>query len=93
MVLLEPVMRLEVRVPEEFVGNVVRDLSSRRAEISETGIAGAAALVRALTPLSEMLGYSNELRSLSQGRGSFSMEPYDYHPVPDDVLARQAGRG
>jgi elongation factor G len=93
MVLLEPVMRLEVRVPEEFVGNVVRDLSSRRAEISETGIAGAAALVRALTPLSEMLGYSNELRSLTQGRGSFSMEPYDYHPVPDDVLARQAGRG
>jgi len=87
-VLLEPVMRLDVRVPEEFLGAVVKDLSTRRAEIRETGLAGRDATVRALVPLAEMFGYSTHLRSLSQGRGSFSMEPYDYQPVPEHVAAR-----
>jgi elongation factor G len=89
MSLLEPVMRLEVRTPEEFLGNVVRDLSTRRAEIRETGLQGRVAAVRALVPLAEMFGYSTQVRSLTQGRGSFAMEPYDYHPVPEEVANRQ----
>lgn len=87
-VMLEPVMRLDVRVPEEFLGAVVKDLSTRRAEIRETGLLGRDTVVRALVPLAEMFGYSTDLRSISQGRGSFSMEPFDYQPVPDHVAAR-----
>jgi elongation factor G len=86
--LLEPVMRLEVRVPDAFVGAVIRDLGARRAEVRETTPAGGAALVRAFVPLAEMFGYSTELRSLTQGRGSFSMEPFDFQPVPDHVVRR-----
>jgi elongation factor G len=89
MLLLEPVMRLEVRTPEEFLGNVVRDLSTRRAEIRETSLQGRLAAVRALVPLAEMFGYSTQLRSLTQGRGSFAMEPFDYQPVPEHVANRQ----
>ncbi len=81
MVLLEPVMRLEVRVPEAFLGVVVRDLGVRRAVISESEVSGMAAVVRALVPLAGMFGYSTDLRSLTQGRGSFSMEPFDYQPA------------
>jgi elongation factor G len=86
MALLEPVMRLDVRAPESVVGAVIKDLGSRRAEVQQTTMAGAGVVVvRACVPLAEMFGYSNELRSLTQGRGSFSMEPFDYQPVPDGV--------
>jgi elongation factor G len=88
-VLLEPVMRLDVRTPEEFVGSVIKDLGTRRAEIRETALARPFALVRALVPLAEMFGYSTQVRSLTQGRGSFSMEPFDYQPVPERVAERQ----
>jgi elongation factor G len=88
MQLLEPVMRLDVRIPEEFLGTVVRDLSTRRAEIRDTSLQGRSALVRALVPLAEMFGYSTHLRSLTQGRGSFSMEPFDYQAVPDHAAKR-----
>jgi elongation factor G len=81
MHLLEPVMQLEVRTPEEFLGGVVRDLGTRRAEIRDTSLHGRIALVRGLVPLAEMFGYSTQIRSLTQGRGSFSMEPFDYQPV------------
>jgi elongation factor G len=87
--LLEPVMRLDVRAPEESVGSVIKDLGARRAEIRETALAGPFALVRALVPLAEMFGYSTQVRSLTQGRGSFSMEPFDYQPVPERVADRQ----
>jgi len=80
-IVLEPVMRLEVRVPDECRGAVMKDLGSRRAEIRETEMAGGVALVRGLVPLAEMFGYSTQMRSLTQGRGSFSMEPYDYQPA------------
>jgi elongation factor G len=88
MMLLEPVMRLEVRVPEEFVGPVIKDLGTRRAEIRETLPVPPVALVRALVPLAELFGYSTQVRSLTQGRGSFSMEPYDYQPVSEQVARR-----
>jgi elongation factor G len=81
MKLLEPVMRLEVRIPESFLGAVVRDLGARRAEIRETAFSGAAAVIHAFVPLAAMFGYSTDLRSLTQGHGSFSMEPFDYQPV------------
>jgi len=79
--LLEPVMSLEVRAPEPFLGSVVRDLGARRADIRETSISGTLSLVRAFVPLASMFGYSTDLRSLTQGQGSFSMEPFDYMPV------------
>ncbi len=78
MILLEPIMNLEVRVPEAFLGVVVRDLGARRAEIRESEVAGTAAVLRAFVPLAGMFGYSTDLRSLTQGRGSFSMEPFDF---------------
>jgi elongation factor G len=78
MTLLEPVMRLELRVPDNFLGAVVRDLGARRAEIRETEIVGTSAVVRAFVPLAGMFGYSTDLRSLTQGHGSFAMEPFDY---------------
>ncbi len=80
-IVLEPVMSLEVRVPDECMGAIMKDLGSRRAEIRETDMAGGMALVRGLVPLSEMFGYSTQMRSLTQGRGSFSMEPFDYQPA------------
>ncbi len=83
MTLLEPVMRLEARIPEAALGAVVRDLGARHAEISAADVSGSSAVVRALVPLALMFGYSNDLRSLTQGRGSFSLEPYDYQPVTE----------
>lgn len=87
-VVLEPVMKFEVRAPEEFLGAVVKDLGARRAEIRDTGVAGAIAVVRGFVPLQQMFGYSTDVRSLTQGRGSFSLEPFDYQPVPDHLTAR-----
>jgi len=80
-IVLEPVMSLEVRVPEDCLGNIMKDLGARRAEIRETELLGGMAVVRGLVPLAEMFGYSTQMRSLTQGRGSFSMEPYDYQPA------------
>ena len=81
MVLLEPVMRLEVRVPETCLGVIVKDLGARRAEICETTLLNTGAVLRAFVPLAQMFGYSTDVRSLTQGRGSYSMEPFDYQPV------------
>ena len=78
MIVLEPVMSLEVRAPEDCLGAVMKDLMARRAEIRGTDLAGGIALIRGSVPLAEMFGYSTHLRSFTQGRGSFSMEPYDY---------------
>ncbi len=80
-IVLEPVMKLEVRVPDDCLGAIVRDLGARRAEIRETELIAGSAIVRALVPLAEMFGYSTQIRSLTQGRGVFSMEPYDYQPA------------
>ncbi len=81
-------MRLEVRMPEEFLGAIVKDLGSRRAEIRETAVEGMLSVVRGFVPLAEMFGYSTHMRSLSQGRGSFSLEPFDYRAVPADIVDR-----
>ncbi|MFO1044938.1 MAG: elongation factor G [Planctomycetaceae bacterium] len=86
-VLLEPIMKLEVVTPEEFVGNVSADLNSRRAIIVNTELRGNLVALTAEVALSKMFGYSNDVRSLSQGRASFSMEPlrYDVALNPPDM--------
>jgi len=83
-VLLEPIMRVEVNIPEEYLGDVLGQLNSRRAEISGIEMRhGNAQVVKAFVPLSEMSGYATELRSVTQGRGVFSMEYDHYTPLPE----------
>lgn len=86
IVLLEPVMRLEVTVPEEYLGGVTADLNARRAEIREVIARGKLRVIEALVPLARMFDYADKVRSLSQGRASSTMEPHAYAPAPDEVL-------
>jgi elongation factor G len=88
VILLEPIMRLEVTVPEEFVGAVTGDLNKRRAEITEMTARGKLRIVEALVPLVKMFDYTEAVRSLSQGRATPSMEPHSYREAPEDVLDR-----
>ncbi len=85
-VLLEPIMKIEVVVPEQFMGEVIGDLSSRRAQIQGTRTRGQVKLVDSYVPLAEMFGYATILRSLTEGRGSFSMEFSHYEVVPKNIL-------
>ncbi len=84
-VLLEPMMKVEVTTPEDFMGTVVGDLNSKRAQIDEMGDRGNVKTVKATVPLAEMFGYATSLRSLTQGRASYSMEFKDYSEVPGNV--------
>ncbi len=83
--LLEPIMKLEVTTPEEFMGTVIGDLSSRRAQILGSEARGAVRVISALVPLAEIPGYATTLRSLTQGRGSYYMEPSHYEEVPKNI--------
>ena len=87
-VLLEPIMKLEVVVPEKFMGDVIGDLNSRRSQIQETKDRGQVKIVHALSPLSEMFGYTTALRSITEGRGSSNMEFDHYAPTPANVQAK-----
>ncbi len=91
VVLLEPIMKLEVVTPEEFLGNVHSDLMSRRAVIVGTDQRGDLRVIAAEVPLATMFGYSTHVRSLSQGRASYSMEPLKYAVAPPDVLKEMMG--
>ncbi len=85
-ILLEPVMRLEATTPEEFMGDVIGDINSRRGRIeSMEDLSGGAKLIKAIVPLSTMFGYTNDLRSMSQGRAASSMELAQYEEVPPNV--------
>jgi elongation factor G len=86
IVLLEPVMRLEVTVPEEYLGPVTADLNARRAEITQLLTRGKMRVIEAQVPLARMFDYADKVRSLSQGRASSTMEPHAYAPAPDEVL-------
>ncbi|HET6203477.1 MAG TPA: elongation factor G [Planctomycetota bacterium] len=86
-VLLEPVMRFEVTVPEEFLGEVLGDLQSRRARIEDLGFTAGGRAIRGKVPIAEMFAYATRVRSLTQGRGTFSLEPFAYEPVPEAVAA------
>jgi elongation factor G len=91
-ILLEPIMRLEVVVPEDFVGDVIGDLNSRRAQIEGMEARGAVQAVRAHAPLAEMFGYATALRSLTQGRGTFTME-FDYYAEAQPAMSNVAPLG
>jgi len=84
-VLLEPIMKLEVTIPQEFFGDVIGDLSSRRGRIEETQDQMESKIIDVKVPLSEMFGYATNLRSLTQGRGTFTMEFDHYEEVPANV--------
>jgi len=87
-VLLEPIMNLEVVVPEEFMGDVIGDLNSRRCIIQEVGNRGNLKFVHGLVPLAEMFGYATSVRSISQGRATFTMEPHSYSEVPKQITEK-----
>lgn len=94
-VLLEPIMDLEVVVPEEYMGDVIGRLSSKRGKILGMTMRGGAQVVSALVPLAEMFGYATDLRSMTQGRGVFSMQFSKYEAVPkiisDEIIAKNQG--
>ena len=81
-VMLEPMMRLEVTVPDDYFGPVSGDLSSRRGIIQDTEMRGSDRVIHAEVPLAEMFQYATKLRTLTQGRSSWSMEPRAYAPMP-----------
>ena len=84
-ILLEPIMKVEVTMPEEYMGDVIGDINSRRGRIEGMDDLGGGKIVRAYVPLSEMFGYSTDLRSKTQGRGNYSMFFEKYEPVPKSV--------
>ncbi len=95
-VLLEPLMQVEVVVPEEYMGAVVGDLNSRRGRVQAMDTRAGSQVVRALVPLAEMFGYATDLRSMTQGRATYTMQFARYEEVPpalaDEIIAKVAGR-
>ena len=92
--LLEPMMKVEIVTPDEYIGDVMGDLNSRRGQVTGTEPRGVAQVVNAMVPLANMFGYVNNLRSQTQGRATFTMTFDHYEPVPqhvsDEVLAKLA---
>lgn len=86
--ILEPIMKLEVTVPEANLGDVLNDLNRRRAEIESVDLEGDRRVIRGSVPIATMFGYASGLRSLTQGRGTFSLEPLTYRAVPEDVARK-----
>ena len=84
-IILEPMMKVTVIVPEEYMGDVIGDLNSRRGQIQGMEDRAGAKQINARVPLSEMFGYVNDLRSKTQGRGQYTMEPDGYEPVPKSI--------
>lgn len=84
-VILEPIMKVEITVPEEYMGDVIGDVNSRRGRVEGMDLVNGMEEIRAFVPLSEMFGYATDLRSKTQGRGSYSMEPSHYEEVPKSV--------
>jgi elongation factor G len=86
LTLLEPVMKVEVTTPSEFMGEVIGDLSSKRAQINGTEERGNATVILAMVPLAELSGYATQLRSITQGRANYYMEPSHYEIVPKNIV-------
>ena len=93
-VILEPIMKVEVTVPEEYMGDVIGDINSRRGRLEGMEAVQGNQVIRCFIPLSEMFGYATDLRSKTQGRGTYSMEPSHYEEVPksvfDNIVASRA---
>ena len=92
-ILLEPVMKLEVVTPGQFLGDIIGDLSSRRGHIAAIETEGEMSIVRSFLPLAEMFGYATDLRSLTQGRATYSMEFYRYQEVPSELTDKIKATG
>jgi elongation factor G len=91
-VLLEPIMKLEIRTPEQFFGDVLGDVNSRRGHVLDVESFGTLQIIRAEVPLAETFGYTTELRSMSQGRATHTMEFEHYAPVPQHIAEKLGGR-
>jgi elongation factor G len=95
-ILLEPVMKIEVVTPEEFLGEVIGDLNSRRGHLEGIEVRAGLRVIRAHVPLAETFGYATQLRSLSQGRANYSMEFERYEVLPqalaDQIVLRVRGK-
>lgn len=87
-VILEPIMKIEVITQEEYTGDVIGDLNARRAQIEDIEVRGNNRIIRALVPLSEMFGYATDLRSLTQGRGTYTMQFNHYAEVPRNLMEK-----
>lgn len=87
LTLIEPIMKLEVTVPEEFMGSVIGDISSKRGKIIGTEKRSKSVIIKAYAPLAELSGYATILRSLTEGRGVFYMEPSHYEEVPQNIIS------
>ena len=85
-VILEPIMKVEITVPEEYMGDVIGDVNSRRGRMEGMEARNGMQIIRAFIPLSEMFGYATDLRSKTQGRGTYAMEPSHYEEVPKSIL-------
>ena len=85
-VILEPIMRVEITVPEEYMGDVIGDINSRRGRMEGMEARAGSQIIRGFIPLSEMFGYATDLRSKTQGRGTYAMEPSHYEEVPKSIL-------
>ena len=85
-VILEPIMRVEITVPEEYMGDVIGDINSRRGRMEGMEARSGSQIIRGFIPLSEMFGYATDLRSKTQGRGTYAMEPSHYEEVPKSVF-------
>src|SRR5204863_2857952 len=96
-VLLEPVMDVEVVTPRDYVGAVIGNLNSRRGRIISQEIRGTSEVVRAHVPLGQMFGYATDVRSMTQGRATYTMQFARYEEVPrniaEEIMAKAAGKG
>ena len=94
--LLEPVMAVEVVVPEEYMGDVISDINQRRGRVEGMELRGTSQIVKGYVPLAEMFGYATDLRSRTQGRGSYSMHLNGYEqapaPVAEEIINRVRGK-
>ncbi|MEK7450234.1 MAG: elongation factor G [Planctomycetota bacterium] len=88
--ILEPIMKFNITTPEEYLGEVINDLGKRRSEITDVDQADNIRIIKGVIPIEETFGYATILRSLTQGRGSYSLEPSDYRPLPPEIQSRFA---
>jgi elongation factor G len=91
-VLLEPIMKVEIMVPEEYIGEVIGDINSRRGKVEGIEPKGGSQVIRCYVPLSEMFGYATDLRSHTQGRGTYSMEFSHYNELPANIAEKIVSR-
>jgi len=92
-IMLEPIMVVDVVTPETVMGEIIGDLQSRRGEVESITQRGSSRIIRAFVPLAEMFGYATAIRSLSQGRAAYAMEPAKYKQVPTNIAAKLTGKG